>query len=109
MPIPNSQTQRLSGEERHQLIAYREEIKKLKLKLAEEKEYYEGCNEERLEALNRAGIAEMELKILKREKPLPSKAIALLKDILKIKSPTIRRLKATIRQALDIVSSSADS
>lgn len=92
-PIPDD---RLTGEERHQLIAYRQEIKKLKIKLDEEKKFYEGCNSERLEALNRAGLAEMEVKVFRR-------AVAFLKQALQLKANSGGAIKKKIREYLKAI------
>ncbi|MEO0684347.1 MAG: hypothetical protein AAFY76_04675 [Cyanobacteria bacterium J06649_11] len=88
----------MTGEERAALQAYRREIAALKTEIADletninkEKEYFEGCNAERLEALNRAGLAEMEVKALKREN-----------EELKAQIENSQKEEAVLRKAVDI-------
>lgn len=94
-PIPDDRD-RLTGEERHQLIAYRAEIKELKIKLEEEKKFYEGANAERLEALNRAGLAEMEVKVFRR-------AVTFLKQALQLKANSGGAIKKKIKEYLEAI------
>lgn len=80
---------------------YREEIARLQAKLEEEKEYFEGCNVERLEALNKAGLLEMEVKVLKRRTPTISDLpIALLQDALNLRANSGGAIKEKIREFL---------
>ena len=85
-PIPDAQ--KLTGEEKHQLIAYRREIAQLKEKLAAFK----------TEPLKPNTIHEASA--------LP---IAILQNALKIKNPTIRKLKSAIREYLASIARSKDS
>lgn len=61
------------------------------------------CNQERLEALNRAGIAQMEVKMLQRKIRGIDDAIALLKNALADKFNQASFLKETIREVLKIL------
>ncbi len=93
-PIPDAQ--QLTGEEKHQLIAYRREIAQLKEELAAFK---------------------AEKSVMVETKPLKPNAIReasalpipILQNALKIKNPTIRKLKSAIREYLAIVDRSKDS
>ncbi|MGF1676395.1 MAG: hypothetical protein ACFCUV_22345 [Rivularia sp. (in: cyanobacteria)] len=74
--------------------------------LKEEKEYFEGCNAERLEALNKAGLLEMEVKVLKRlarTPTIPESAIGLLQDALKLRANAGGAIKDKIREFLKLV------
>ncbi len=91
-PIPDAQ--QLTGEEKHQLIAYRREIAQLKEELA---------------------VFKAEKSVMVETKPLKPNAIrealpiTILQNALKIKNPTIRKLKSAIREYLTSVDCSKDS
>lgn len=93
-PIPDAQ--KLTGEEKHQLIAYRREIAQLKEELA---------------------VFKAEKSVMVETEPLKPNAIrkasalpiVILQNALKIKNPTIRKLKSAIREYLTSVDCSKDS
>lgn len=80
-----------------------QEIKLLKQQLRQEKKQLEGCNEERLEALNRAGIAEMEIKVLRRKTKGFENAIAILRNALNFKANAGGAIKREIEKFINIV------
>lgn len=103
-PIP----QQLTGEERHQLIAYRKEIKELKQQLNSSRTRQKEAEEISLRyqkdiaEIRKQGNGEM-------GRGGDIEAIALLQDVIKLKNPTIRKLKSAIREFLTKNSSSSDS
>lgn len=88
------------GEEKHQLIAYRKEIKELKQSL--ESSHIRQQEAELIALQYQKDISDL-------RKQGEGKAIAILRDAIKIKNPTIRKLKTAIRQYLTKISSSSDS
>ncbi|MEM9928059.1 MAG: hypothetical protein AAF915_30785 [Cyanobacteria bacterium P01_D01_bin.50] len=105
-PLPDSQP--LTGEERHQLIAYRKEIKELKQSL--ESSHVRQKEAEEIALRYQKDIAEFRKQGKENgEKEIEPNAITLLQDALKIKNPTIRKLKSAIRQFLAASKVSKDS
>lgn len=94
-PIP----QQLTGEERHQLIAYRKEIKELKQQLNSSRTRQKEAEEIALRyqkdiaEIRKQGNGEI-------GRGGDIEAIALLQDAVKLKNPTIRKLKSAIREFL---------
>lgn len=99
----------MTGEEKHQLIAYRREIKELKQSLEssrvrqQEAELIALQYQRDIAELRKQGDGE------KGREGEGTEAIALLQDAIKIKNPTIRKLKSAIRKYLTNIGSSTDS
>lgn len=99
----------MTGEEKHQLIAYRREIKELKQSLEssrvrqQEAELIALQYQRDIAELRKQGDGD------KGREGEGTEAIALLQDAIKIKNPTIRKLKSAIREYLASIGSSSDS
>lgn len=112
-PMPDSQ---LSGEEKHQLTAYRREIKELKQALESSRARQKEAEQIALQyqkdiaEIRKQGNGEMggggDMEAIREALPA---AIAILREVLKIKNPTIRKLKSAIREFLTKITSSSDS
>lgn len=109
-------SQQLTGEQKHQLISYRREISELK-------QAVETARVRQKEAEDIALRYQKDIAEIRKQgkgggekgadpnatREASASAIALLQDAIKIKNPTIRKLKSAIREYLAVTTVSSDS